>query len=380
MDKHIRRRIRNTWRDRLLLGMGSVAVLGFAVFQLQTTLKHRSPDQPSWALELGQSTEKLTDETLSSSERAMSVNQILDISKSRDLQTITWLLQDLEQSGNAFKNRELILTIARAQIRALALDRALDLDLARDLARDLALDLALARDLALDLDLALDRDLARALARALDLALDRDLARDLDLDRDLARALDRDLDLALDLARDLALDLALDLAWDRDLALDLDLAQQQAIDSELAAQLTEDIFLALVIAADVKRTHGLTLQTGDTLKKLVDNEPIRTRALMQAGILLSLSTLVLIGLLVMLTRLQGSPNLPRTATLIAFLPEECVAELGYLQRRLKKANISTWQIRRRLIHEFVFLLWVHYVQMQIDHLFLGSGQDHTIDD
>ena len=216
------------------------------------------------------------------------------------------------------------------------------------------------------------------------LDLTQELYRKLELVRELARdreqELTRELDLAL--ARVLALDL--DLNLDPDLALDLDLAlalaQQQAIDSELAAQLTEETFLVLVIAADVEINHGITLQTGDTLKKLVDNEPTRTRTLMQAGILLGISVVALLGLLALLTRLKGPPNLPRTANLIAFLPEEYAAELGYLERRLKKTNQSIWQIRRRLIHEFIFLLWVHYVQMRIDNRFLGSGQDHTIDD
>ena len=91
--------LRKLWRDRLLLGVSSLAVLGFSVLQLQTTLKYRSPDQPLWALELSQLTEKLTDETLSNSERTTTITQVLDISQGRDLKTTAWLLQEREQSS-----------------------------------------------------------------------------------------------------------------------------------------------------------------------------------------------------------------------------------------------------------------------------------------
>ncbi|MEM9091291.1 MAG: hypothetical protein AAGC93_21435 [Cyanobacteria bacterium P01_F01_bin.53] len=273
MEKHIKRRIRNTWRNRLLLGVSSLAVLGFSVFQFQTALKHRTSDLPPWALDFTRSAEQLTDENLTDAERDQVVVDILDVAQSRNLVVTTWLLHDLSESSYRIQSRELVLTIARARARALDLDRALDR------------------------------------------------------------------------------------------------AQQQVIDSGLAAKLTDDMFLVLVITADLEHTHGL-----------IDNEPTRTRALRQSAILLGVSTVILIGLLVMLIRIQGSSKLPRTANLIAFLPEECVAELGYLESRLKQAKKPHWQIRRRLIHEFVFLLWAHYVQMQIDNLFLGSGEDHTIDD
>ena len=62
-----------------------------------------------------------------------------------------------------------------------------------------------------------------------------------------------------------------------------------------------------------------------------------------------------------------------------FLPEECAAELGCTQRRLKKKYISPWHIRRQLIYEFACILWGYYLKVQLDNLFLGFKKDHTID-
>jgi hypothetical protein len=138
--------------------------------------------------------------------------------------------------------------------------------------------------------------------------------------------------------------------------------------------------LVFIIGTELERTYGLTLQQGNTLETLLSHEPNRARTLIQSVIFLGASIVVLIGLLMAFTKLKGSSDIPRTANLIAFLPEECVADLSDLQCRLKKTGMPPWQIRRRLMYEFVFLLWVHYVSMQIDNLFLGPGQDNTIDD
>lgn len=62
------------------------------------------------------------------------------------------------------------------------------------------------------------------------------------------------------------------------------------------------------------------------------------------------------------------------------LPEEYIAELRALERRLKKANISVWEIRQQLIHQFAFLLWAYCIRMPIENLFLDSNQKHHIDD
>lgn len=80
-----------------------------------------------------------------------------------------------------------------------------------------------------------------------------------------------------------------------------------------------------------------------------------------------------------LTRLQSSHNLLPNSHLIAFLPEECVAEMGVLAIRMKKANTSPWEIRLRLLEEFVTLIWVFYIQIKLENLSLPF-QDNQIDE
>ncbi|MBE7386162.1 MAG: hypothetical protein F6J95_032830 [Leptolyngbya sp. SIO1E4] len=61
------------------------------------------------------------------------------------------------------------------------------------------------------------------------------------------------------------------------------------------------------------------------------------------------------------------------ARLMALLPEETAAELGILQRRMAKANASTWEIRLRLLEEIIILLWVFYVRIKLENLGLPAG-------
>lgn len=162
------------------------------------------------------------------------------------------------------------------------------------------------------------------------------------------------------------------------------LEQSQHLESaqlvKISPDLTGKIYLVHILTADLEQTYGLNLPTSNNLEKLLENEAIRAHTFTQSGFLLATSLLILLGLLAIFFKLQNSSRLPRIAHLIVFIPEEYVAELGHLQRRLKKKNTCPWQIRQRLIHEFVFLLWVHCVQIQIENLFWFSTQDHTIDD
>lgn len=66
------------------------------------------------------------------------------------------------------------------------------------------------------------------------------------------------------------------------------------------------------------------------------------------------------------------------AHLAEFLPEECVAELGILYRRMKKTKVPTWKIRLRLLEESLNLLYVFYIQIKIENLW--SPRERKIDD
>ena len=351
MDKKRKRTIKRLWRQRLLVAIGGVAALGFSVLQLQAVLRHRSP-QPSWTLDLSKSVETVVDEKSSEQEQENALLEIQAIAQKRGL------------SVTADRDRDLDLALDRAL--ALALDRALDRARARDLDLDRALDRAL--DLDLDLDRALDR------ARDLALALALDLARARDLDRDLARALD----------------LALALAWDLFQYLDqegikVDVSKAQALSQELVQTLEqaqaklEGPLIVLIVSSDLKKEYEFQLYQGNTLDTLVSKEPNRARNFLTSAVLLTTSLFVLMALIVVLSKLQLSYGLAPNSHLIAFLPEECAAELGALKRRMKKKNASVWHIRLRLLQEFLMLLWVFYIQVQMDNLGLPPS-DRSTDD
>lgn len=156
-------------------------------------------------------------------------------------------------------------------------------------------------------------------------------------------------------------------AWD----LTLELSEAQVV--------TQDNLLPLILALEIKTKYGLTLHEGSALERLLRSKPNRTRNLVQSGVLLSLSLLMFVALLFTLTRLQSSYSLSPTAQLVAFLPEDWVAELGALQRRMKKAKVLPWKIRLRLLEEFLTLLWVFYVQVRLENLGLPP-RDRKTDD
>lgn len=137
--------------------------------------------------------------------------------------------------------------------------------------------------------------------------------------------------------------------------------------------------LKFVITKELEQKHGLKLIQRSDLYNYLNNETKRERTFLLSAIFLSLSVLLLLISLFILTRLQTSHNLPPNSHLIAFLPEECVAEMGALARRMRRENASTWEIRLRLLEEFLSLIWVFYIQIKLENLSLPF-QDNQIDE
>ena len=115
------------------------------------------------------------------------------------------------------------------------------------------------------------------------------------------------------------------------------------------------------------------------LQYLVEIEPTRAKDFGQSQAGLLVSALLLSSSLLASMKVRNKLSISSTTHPLTFLPEECVAELGVLQRRMKKANTSPWQIRLRLLEEFLTLLWVFYIQVQLENLTLPSS-DRKIDD
>ncbi len=68
---------------------------------------------------------------------------------------------------------------------------------------------------------------------------------------------------------------------------------------------------------------------------------------------------------------------------LKLLPEDHVANMAILRRRMEKQNIDFWKIHFRILLEFHSLLWVVYVQIPLDNFFSSSGSsedEYQIDD
>ena len=187
---------------------------------------------------------------------------------------------------------------------------------------------------------------------------------------------------ALDLALDLDLDRAQELV--QGLSQANSLAQGQTLSHELTQILEQaqtrlrSPLILLIISIELEHEYGFQLYQGNTLDSFVSQEPDRARTVLTSGVLLASSLLILVALMLMLSKLQMSYGLASNSHLVAFLPEECVAELGVLQRCMTKKNAPTWEIRLRLLQEFLILLWVFYVQVKFENL--GLPSDRSADD
>jgi hypothetical protein len=135
MEKAIKYKIRHIWRDRLLISISSLIVLGFSAVQLEAVLENR-PSQPAWVLELSQAVRVLTNDKKDNQEKIHAISELQRISQAHDLQ-ITMLLQhlrwkNLEQQVDQVQNWKHDQALARAHTRELVLKRVQALELAQE--------------------------------------------------------------------------------------------------------------------------------------------------------------------------------------------------------------------------------------------------------
>ncbi len=95
----------------------------------------------------------------------------------------------------------------------------------------------------------------------------------------------------------------------------------------------------------------------------------------RAMLSLLLSLPILAILLFVMMRFRTPSNISFETQFIIFFPEECIAELGVLIRRMKKEKASPWEIRLCLLQEVLTLFWAFYIQIQLDNLRLPSGKN-----
>lgn len=373
MNRATKQKIRRLWRCRLLMSVGALTVAGCTLLQVQNVLKYRST-YPAWSLELAQELEILSNEGSSNEEKGQALLEIQIIARQHQLPITETIIQESLRLSELWEGG---MDLDRAMARVLYLNQELeempDQDQAQDLAQELMQVMARYRALVQE-------------ARYLDLS-DSDRNWGVDSVLNLTSAHEKDSHQKLKLAQRVTLAQADDLAQalvrvinqDQELNRALDLVNK--LDLELDLELDWSISQESIKALEVElhETYGLTLLRSDELQRVLDHEPDRARVFLLSAVLLGILLFGLASFLIILTRTRVSYSIPMTAHLVAFLPEAWVGELGALQRRMKKQNASVWEIRRRLLEEFVTLLWVFYIQVQLENLWLPSG-DREIDE
>ena len=316
MDKETKKKIQQLWRNRLLVGVFSIGLFGCSLGLFRSTLKHR-PQQPSWVLELSQSVEDLTNEDNSVEQTELVLDKIFDSCEKRKL------------------------SYCALKVSSFSIDYYTYNDLVHE--QDVVLSVMM------------NTNLYHALMRLkmFEQALEERQKREQVVDQ--ARKREQVLASLHELK--------------------LELKQLQ----ELEQELVKHRLLELSITKELEQKHGLKLVQGSDLESYLNNEPERQRIFLVSVTFLSLSVILLLISLFTLNRLQSSHNLPHNSHLIAFLPEECVAEMGALAKRMKKENASSWEIRLRLLEEFVTLIWVFYIQIKLENLSLPF-QNNQIDE
>ncbi|MEM9219416.1 MAG: hypothetical protein AAGD25_34420 [Cyanobacteria bacterium P01_F01_bin.150] len=334
MDVEINRKIKRLWRHRLLITISGVAVLGSSILSLQGVIKNWS-SQPGWTLDLSGAVATVISERSSEHEKKKALRKTQEIADKYELP----LTSDLE------------LELAQMQAQDLDLHPAQELSWALEQAlkqtQDRVQALSKFRPLNLDLAFAHDRTLIKALGEveALRQQLDQVSSNVSSIHDPDGQALSREV-------------------------------------VQLLAQTKtklEGPLLVLIVSAELEEEYRFELYQGDTLETLIDKEHARARAFLTSTILLTTSLILLMILIVTLFQLQLSYSLTLGAHLIAFLPEECVAELSVLKQRMEMKKASIWYIRLRLLQEFLFLLWVFHIQVRIENLGLPPS-DRSTDD
>lgn len=205
--------------------------------------------------------------------------------------------------------------------------------------------------------------------------------------RDLMLIPSSEIELVQILAEDVArqLDLEVSMMRDPDLARAWIRGREIELAHEFSFELAQQLDLSLntlfiqIVEAELELQHDVELLQGAELAGYQQNEPLRSRQFFRSGVLLGCSLAALCIVFLSVSKLKAPLDIRRSAHLVAFLPEDYVAELEALNNRLLKQNISSFQRRFRLIEELILLFRVFYIQVPLDNLFLSSD-DHSIDD
>ena len=300
-------------------------------------------------------------------QRGQSQEQELVQAQFQDLEEMMAQAQTLTVYEMKMREHALIRELAQGQALALALSHLPNHELEQVLEQALALELELEQVLVLEQvleqTLALELELEQVLEQPLDLELEQVLA----LEQVQVLQIEK---LRGDSRRQI-------LQWEMEKILAQSLAQTLEWEQLRASNL--NIRLTQIMADELEHQHNASLLGGHELDGYQENELLRSRLYFKSGIFLGCSLTAFGIVLFTLIQLRSPIGVSRPTHLVAFLPEDYVAELGALNNRLVKQNISSYQRRLRLLEEAISLFRVFYIQMPLENLFLPSD-DRSIDD
>ena len=339
-----------------MAGAATLAVAGLSVIQFQELFQHR-PQQPKWVLELARDVEAVTDSSLSKDEKEQIFQEIREVAHSHQL-PVTELLADGVYSEMRLIERYLLLV----QELGIGAENQ-DLDVTYKLQ-------SLLPQTRTQLD-----ELQRTLLQYHRYWYTTNLEQQ-ELTLALADWFQKQEQLISEMPETMYGPLPEDAAA---LTITLDFyALRQSSVRPASSDSSATGILFLTVATELER-QGLTLHTGSELTQRLSRELVRGRLFLQAVAVLALLLGMLAGVLMTFGRLQWPQTVPRSAHFIAFLPEECVAELGVLNSHLEEQNISSSQRRIQILRQSLSIFWAFYVEVQLQNLFL-PWNDHSIDD
>ena len=387
MEKILKQKIKKLWRNRVLLSISSLICLGASCVQAHLIF-HYYPQR--WISHVDQSLETLAQADLLVEESAQGRSELQFLARRHNMpataslieyqnwiqseheiesqQLVLVLIDDLEDVRSISKPLKLLTpTLSDVLTNVLINDvqsiekqiRIIDSSISKELAQAKRINKVLNEIQSVKTSVSRDEDFSQDIDKASDLIYGRILLLRKIQSQDFLKVKDGQFTPSIDSAKELL----------------KAIEEVQILVKEIkdVQPILDNDFLEKIINLELGEIHGL--ERGLDIDK---SSPIQH--LKQAVILMAVSLLLFSTFALMLSHtLKRLSNLHPNAQLIAIFPEEYVAELGALKRRMKKQNVSHWEIRTRIFQESLTLIWVFYIQVQIENLSLPSS-DRSTDD
>ena len=346
MDKTIKQKIRQLWRDRLFLSTIGLIIFGFSISQARSVLKHR-PHQPTWAMELAPIVEEVGSSRESLQEKKPLYRDIRQIAEEKNLLATSCITN---QRLN-FKDFHHFQCEDNSTQETWSMAIVLQQNLEQSVSQVQYLSKGA------DRKSAFVRTLREAdyQAKVIEKRLDQDLATRQEINHILTTIRNKNNEISLSTVQSLEHEL-----------------------TQISEKLPDDLLIA-IINKETNKKYKIQLLRGETLRSISAQVLNRNRALYKSLISLSISLAFLGLILFSLSRLKGAYRFSWDTQMSIFIPEEYTVEVSKLRQRMHRNNISTRKINLRITEEYLRLFWAFHIQIRIENLFLPSSSHRTDD-